>query len=119
MGKSSSEFVGFVRDQLAALGDLEASRFFGGTGLRSGGVLFGMIMDGTLYFATDEASRAQYVDLGSKPFTFRKAGKLMTTKYMEVPAAVLDDPERLGACASAAIRVSRTRASRSRQPRAR
>jgi len=41
---------------------------FGGYGLRSGGVFFGIVHKGRLYFKVDDASRPDYQAAGSEPF---------------------------------------------------
>jgi TfoX/Sxy family transcriptional regulator of competence genes len=41
---------------------VSSRRMFGGFGLYLGGVFFGVISDGKLYFRTDETSRADYFE---------------------------------------------------------
>lgn len=95
MGKPSDEFTGFVLDQLASVPALSSAPFFGGVGLRSGATFFGMVMDGTLYFSTNPATRAEYEERGSRCFSYAKQGRRQETKLFEVPAEVLDDAEML------------------------
>jgi TfoX/Sxy family transcriptional regulator of competence genes len=103
MGKSSDAFKDFVLDQLARVPALSSAPFFGGIGLRSGTSFFGMIMDGTLYFSTGPATRAEYEKRGSKCFSYAKQGKVQKTKLFEVPADVLDDADTLRIWADRAI----------------
>jgi DNA transformation protein len=95
MGKPGDEFTRFVLDQLARVPALSSAPFFGGIGLRSGERFFGMIMDGTLYFSTGLATRAEYEKRGSRCFSYAKQGKMQETKLFEVPAEVLDDADEL------------------------
>ncbi len=105
MRADNDEFVQFVLEQLSPLRELSAADFFGGTGIKAGTAMFAMIMDGTLYFATDEASRQEYVAFGSRRFSYRTKSRLVETKFFEVPAEVLDDRERLAEFAKCAIAV--------------
>jgi len=105
MRTNDNEFLRFVLEQLSALPDLSAADFFGGTGIKAGTAMFAMIMDGTLYFATDEASRQEYVAFGSRRFSYRTKSRLVETKFFEVPAEILDDRERLAEFAERAIAV--------------
>jgi DNA transformation protein len=103
MGKPGDEFTRFVLDQLARVPALASAPFFGGIGLRSGASFFGMIMDGTLYFSTSAATRAEYEKHGSRCFSYAKQGKVQATKLFEVPAEVLDDADTLRAWAQRVI----------------
>lgn len=105
MRATQSEFLRWFLEQLSPLPDLSAADFFGGTGIKAGTAMFAMIMDGTLYFATDEASRREYVEPGSRRFSYRTKSRLVETKFFEVPAEILDDRERLAEFAKRAIAV--------------
>ncbi len=118
MGVSSNEFKAFVLDQLCDIPELSSGPFFGGTGLRSGAVFFGMIMDGTLFFTTDDRSRPTYEKLGAKCFAYEKQGRMQSTRLFEVPAEVLDDQERLAAFATEAIAVAKAKRSSKTSPSA-
>ena len=107
MSKPCDEFKRFVLDQLARVPALSSAPFFGGIGLRSGAIFFGMIMGGTLYFSTSPAAREDYQKLGSRCFSYtKKDGKIQDTKLFEVPAEVLDDAETLHVWANRAIDAS-------------
>lgn len=119
MGKSSSEFAAYVMEQLAPVGEVTGRRFFGGVGLKSASALFAMIMDGTLYFAVDDASRPQYERRGSRCFSFdSKKGRVDVKRFFEVPADILEEQDALVAFARTAIAAAR-RAALTRKPRAR
>jgi DNA transformation protein len=107
MRSHHDEFLRYVLEQLTPLRELSAAGFFGGTGIKAGTAMFAMIMDGTLYFATDEATRPEYVALGGRRFSYRTKSRLVETKFFEVPADILDDRERLAEFAERAIAVVR------------
>jgi len=66
---------------------------FGGYGLYSGAVFFGIIHKGRLYFKTDDQTRPQYTQSGMKPF--RPNPKQTLKNYYEVPPDLLEDSDRL------------------------
>ena len=95
-------FLDLVLDQL---GDSVDSRaMFGGHGLYLGGIFFGIVHKGRLFFRTDAGSRPAYAKAGMRPF--RPRPKLSLHAYYEVPAEVLEDRRALRAWAD---RASRTR----------
>ena len=104
MPDPSGEFAQFVLEQLDAIPDLSAGRFFGGSGIKSRSTLFAMIMGNALYFAVDDATRADYERLGSRCFSYgTKKGPVEVRRFLEVPGEVLEDRERLVTFAQGAI----------------
>src|SRR5687767_12125798 len=96
-------FKEFVMDQLKALPELRGKPMFGGHGLYQGDTFFGILMDGRLYFKTDERTRAGYLAHGMGPFIYEKARGTATMNYFEVPPQVLEDREELTNWAKEAI----------------
>jgi DNA transformation protein and related proteins len=96
-------FKDFVMDQLKGLPELRVRPMFGGHGLYGGEKFFGILMNGRLYFKTDEQTRAAYLAQGMEPFIYAKARRTMTINYFEVPPQVLEDREELAAWARRAI----------------
>jgi DNA transformation protein len=79
--------------RLYALAPVSVAGMFGGASLRSGGIVFGLIIDQELYFRVDAQSMADYKAAGSAPFSYaRKDGREITVgSYYNVPADVLED----------------------------
>jgi DNA transformation protein and related proteins len=101
---SSKEFVAFVIEQLDAIGPIHSERFFGGIALRSHAKIFAMIMDGTLYFAVDDALRTRLVALGSQCFSYAsKKGRVDVKRFYAVPADTIENSEQLVEFAKIAI----------------
>lgn len=91
--KKDDSFKVFVLDQLADMRGVSCRSMFGGYGLYSGAVFFGIIHEGRLYFKTDDQTRPQYVQSGMKPF---RPNPTQTLKnYYEVPPDKLEDSDRL------------------------
>ena len=98
-------FKNFVLDQLGSLDDVEARRMFGGHGLYQDETFFGIIHKGRLYFKTDEHTVAAYRRRKMKPF--RPNSRQTLRSYYQVPVEIIEDGDRLGAWAEAAIRCQR------------
>ena len=119
MGKSSSEFSEFIKEQLAPLGELSTTRFFGGIGLTADGTQFGMLMDNSAYFVVDDTTRSIYQKMGSNSFSYiTKNGRVNVNRYFEVPAQALDEPAHLLALAIESIAVAkRTSVAKVKKPK--
>lgn len=94
-------FKDFVLDQLQHLDGLECRSMFGGYGLYAEEVFFGIIAAGRLYFKTNAATRAIYVDKGMGPF--RPNPKQTLKNYYEVPVDILEDHRQLARWARQAV----------------
>ena len=99
-------FKDFVLDQLAALPDVRAKAMFGGHGLYQGDRFFGILLDGRLYFKTDERSRPDYKRRGARPFTYKKGRQIISMRYYEVPADILEDRAEFLDWASRAVQAA-------------
>jgi DNA transformation protein len=110
----SSSFDTFVLDQLKPLDGLRCRTMFGGRGLYKGGMFFGILHRGRLYFKTDAATVAGYVDRGMTPF--RPNERQTLGSYYEVPIEVIENAETLADWARRAA-TSYTPAKRKRAAR--
>jgi DNA transformation protein and related proteins len=91
---SSREFISFVTDQLAPLGHVTARRMFSGAGLYCDGVIFALILRGSLYFKVDDGNRADYEGEGLEPFRYEARGRTVEIgAYWRVPERLFDDPD--------------------------
>ena len=91
----------FVLEQLRELRGLESRAMFGGFGFYAGGKFFGILFQGRLYFRTDAATRATYVERGMRPFRPNVRQRLKS--YYEVPADVIENADELGAWVRTAV----------------
>ena len=92
----SSEFHDYVIYDL--MGDdphITTRKMFGGYGLYKDSIIFGIIVENTLYFKVDESNKAAYEEYGSKPFHYSNGTKEVVMSYFEVPETILDDREKL------------------------
>jgi DNA transformation protein len=101
-----AQYLAYVLEQLAALPAVRPNRMFGGIGLYSEGLFFGLIDDDTLYFKTSDANieayRARHMPK-FMPFP-DKTGAVMG--YHQVPADVIEDAESLVAWARQSVAVA-------------
>ncbi len=106
---TSSEFATYILDRLQGLGPLETRRFFGGIGLLSGATQFAMIMENTLYFVVNDATRARYEKAGMPCFSYStKTRQVQVRRYFALPEEILDDQEMLRDWANEAILAAGT-----------
>lgn len=99
--RKDDSFKEFVLDQLQDAGGVVSRSMFGGHGLYCGGTFFGIVFKGRLYFKTNDSTRSGYVERGMK--AFRPSPGQTLKNYFEVPADILEEPDRLAAWAQAAI----------------
>lgn len=105
---AADEFVTHVVDVLNGVGDIESTRFFGGTGIKLDGTQFAMIMRGTLYFVVSPDLREQFKALGSEPFSYAtKNGQKLVQRYYAVPDELVEDAQALCAAANVAFAYAR------------
>jgi DNA transformation protein len=113
MSESSADMA-FARDLFSALGGVVARRMFGGVGLFSDGVMFGLIDAGTIFLKTDEALRRELADAGARSWIYverkgPKAGVPQETSYWSLPDRAIDDPEEACAWGRRALAVAGAR----------
>ena len=82
-----------------------ARKMFGGVGIHAEGAMFGIAMDERLYLKVDDASKAEFEELGCGPF---RASERQTLKsFYEVPDRVASDDAELAAWAHRALDAAR------------
>jgi DNA transformation protein len=99
------QYLEYVLEQLATLPALRSNRMFGGIGLYSDGIFFGLIDDDTLFFKTDESNIAPYRERSMPrfmPFPDRPEAVL---GYHQVPADVIEESETLVEWARRSVQV--------------
>jgi len=101
----SDAFKAFVVDQLEDLGDVVPRSMFGGVGLYSRGVFFGIIARDVLYLKADDTTRGDYERAGMEPFR-PYPDRAGTAQYYAVPVGVLESASELVEWARTAVAVS-------------
>jgi DNA transformation protein len=85
-----TSFVQFITDQLFDIDSIRFKPMFGGFGLYSGDIFFGIVSDEKVYFKTDEHTRSRYLDAGSVFFQPNDTQALK--RYYEVPIHIVENP---------------------------
>lgn len=93
------QYLAYVLEQLAAMPALRPNRMFGGVGLYSDGLFFGLIDDDTLFFKTGENNIGDYLARRMPKFMPFPEKTKQVLGYHQVPADVIEDPEVLVAWA--------------------
>jgi len=106
----SPGFRAFALDQLARVPNLLPRPMFGGIGLYSDGVFFGILAADVMYFKVDDQTRPDYEAAGMAPFApFADRPTTMTMPYYSVPVHVLEDSDTLlGWARRAVVAAKRT-----------
>ena len=78
-------------------------RMFGGHGIFCDGVMFALIADDTLYLKADDDTKPAFLNAGSLPFTYEKAGREIELSYLTVPDEAGEDAEELRGWAHMAL----------------
>lgn len=113
-----AQYLAYVLEQLAGLSAVRPNRMFGGIGLYSDGLFFGLIDDDTLYFKTSDANIEAYRSRGMPKFMPfpDKTGSVMG--YHQVPADIIEDAESLVEWARRSVAVALTaQAAKAAKPR--
>lgn len=99
--------IAHLQDLFVPLGALSARRMFGGYGLYLDGMMVGLVMDGSVYFKVDAATRAQFDAAGSAPFVYESGGKRVTMSYWLVPEAAMESAQAMQPWARLAVEAAR------------
>jgi DNA transformation protein len=101
----------FIRDLFAQFRPVTVKRMFSGAGLYCDGVMFGLVVRGTIYLKADETSSTDFESEGSGPFTYtrgKKSGRRSehALSYWRLPGRLYDDPDELAAWAERALAIA-------------
>lgn len=99
----SADYRAFVEDQIGRVVPVRSRRMFGGLGLYSEDLFFGVVDDDVLYFKVDDQTRPRYEAAGSAPFN--PMGSPMNG-YWRVPGTVLEDVAELTVWVNEAVEVA-------------
>ena len=111
------QFLAYILEQLAGIKDLRSRRMFGGVGLYSGELFFGLIDDDTVFFKTDGSNSADYIARKMPRFMPFPERPEAVMAYYQVPADIIEDNEELQGWARKSVAVALTSRSRARPAR--
>ncbi len=87
----SRDYLQYVLEQLAGLGELRPQRMFGAAGLYCEELFFAIVSDDTLYLRVDDGNRQDFTARGMAAFRPYADRPEVSMTYYEVPAEVLED----------------------------
>jgi DNA transformation protein len=112
-----SEFVDYLLEQLAPLGDVTARGMFGGWGIFHEGRMFALVADDTFYFKVDDVNRSEFEREGLQPFRYGRADKeVAVMSYYQPPTSAIDDRDLLCAWARKGVEAA-ARAATKKKPK--
>ncbi|MBI5259617.1 MAG: TfoX/Sxy family protein [Burkholderiales bacterium] len=118
MARPDEEFVTHCLELLGALGPARARRMFGGHGLYVSDQFIALIANDTLYLKTDDDTRAQFEQAGSRPFDYTtRDGQRVVMAYWAAPQDAMESPALMLPWARLAM-ASALRAAASKRPAA-
>jgi DNA transformation protein len=100
------QYLAYLLEQLAGLGDVRSRRMFGGVGLYHGELFFGLIDDDTLFLKTDASNSAEYIARNMPRFMPPSDRPLGPMGYHQVPADIIEDAEMLAGWARKSVGVA-------------
>jgi DNA transformation protein len=102
----SPEYRAFVLEQLGRVAPVTSRAMFGGVGIYSEGMIFGLMDDDATWLKVDDSNRGDFEARGMGPFNpFGDDRHVM--QYYELPADLLEDADALRPWVHAAIGVAR------------
>ena len=120
---STPEFVAHALDLLAPLGLVEARRMFGGHGLYSRGVMFGLLDDEELFLRADDEARPTFTAAGCRQWSYPTKKGPQPGDYWRPPDEAHEDAEAMRPWAelglAAALRRAAARAAKGMGKKAR
>jgi DNA transformation protein len=104
----------FIRELFAPFGPVTVKRMFGGAGIWSDGLMFGLVFDGAIFLKVNETSIPEFEREGSRPFVYTRAksrGRVgrASLSYWRLPERLYDDPEELAVWANRAFAIAQSK----------
>jgi DNA transformation protein and related proteins len=101
----------FIGELFAPFGPVTVKRMFGGAGIWSDGLMFGLVFDGVIFLKVDATSIPDFEREGSRPFVYTRAksrGRVgrASLSYWRLPERLYDDPNELAAWASRSLAIA-------------
>jgi DNA transformation protein len=105
-----------IQDMFCEFGPVSVRRMFGGAGIYSDGIMFGLVADDVIYLKADATTVPDYEREGLPPFTYT-TGKDRRTEmsYRRMPDRLYDDPEELVHWAQNALAAAKRSAAQGRR----
>lgn len=100
------QYLAYILEQLEGIAHLRSRRMFGGVGLYSGDLFFGLIDDDTLFFKTDSSNSAEYIARNMPRFMPFPERPEAVMAYYQVPADIVEDIDAIREWARKSVAVA-------------
>ena len=100
------QYLAYILEQLEGITGLRSRRMFGGVGLYSGDLFFGLIDDDTLFLKTDGSNSAEYIARNMQRFMPFPERPEAVMAYYQVPADIIEDNEAIRTWARKSVAVA-------------
>lgn len=111
--QAEKDFVHYIVDLMQSIGPVQSKRMFGGYGLFLEGLMFGLIVDNTLFLKADKDSEQEFKAKGLEAFTYQKKDKTVSLSYFQAPEEALENYEEMNSWANkayaAALRAAQSK----------
>ena len=87
-----SEFIEYLKEVFEEFGPINVKRMFGGCGIYYNGVMFGLVMDDTLYLRADKTTEQCFLSKGLAQFEYTKGERKVKMPYYLAPEEALENP---------------------------
>lgn len=87
---SDVDLVKTVLGLLCGIGHLRQKKMFGGIYIYCDDLFIATVHDGKLYFKANKNTAQEFIERGLLPFTYPKAGEIVTLQYFQAPSEVFD-----------------------------
>lgn len=89
----ATEFVSYLHEMFAPFGTIYTRRMFGGFGIYHHDLMFGLVIEDTLYLKADDISKTDFEQLCLPPFEYDRQGKTIKLSYFQAPDEIFEDFE--------------------------
>lgn len=86
-------FINYLPELFAGFGSINVRKMFGGYGVYHQGLMFGLVINDTLYLKADGENLHFFTQNGLAPFTYMRNGKPTELSYRQAPDELLDDQD--------------------------
>lgn len=87
------EFTQSLLDVFRLFGPLRLRRMFGGYGLFHDGLMFAIVLNGTLYLKADAQNAGMFTQRGLPRFEYSRQGRSVGMSYYRAPENLFDNQE--------------------------
>jgi DNA transformation protein len=104
---ASDRLLNSVLELLSGMGTLRQRRMFGGIYIYCDDLFIATLHDGTLYFKANKNTAHEFIEMGSRIFSYPKQGQVATLQYYEAPAEVFQSPKAMKRWAGKALTAAK------------